>query len=125
LLHLPVGERLLEGVAQPLSATSLKLALDTFTSNLPALAWPAFSLSPAPTARVAASQGPDMVDALNMLTLLLPGTPLPLFGDELGKLFVYVSPQDFFLFIWKLPKGMCSLLDDVEKVSYNKKGLVH
>lgn len=85
LLHLPVGQSLLQGVALPLGAASLKAALDTLNSSLPALAWPAFTLSPSPADRVGGSQGADLVDALNMLSLLLPGTPLPLFGEELGQ----------------------------------------
>lgn len=87
LLHLAVGSSPLTAAtaAEPLSAVSLKAALDAQREQLPAQAWPTLALSPAPGARVAASQGPDMVDALNMLSLLLPGTPLPLFGDELGQ----------------------------------------
>ena len=84
-MHLAIGSNLLEGVARPLTATTLKTSVDAYAKHLPAQAWPALTLSPAPADRVAASQGPDMVDALNMLTLLLPGTPLPLFGDELGR----------------------------------------
>jgi hypothetical protein len=82
LLHLAAGAPLL--VSGPLSAPALKAALDAFSSGLPARAWPAFSLSASPAERSAARSA-DMVDALNMLTLVLPGTPLPLFGEELGR----------------------------------------
>jgi hypothetical protein len=82
LLHLAAGAPLL--ASGPLSAPALKAALDAFSSGLPARAWPAFSLSASPAERSAARSA-DMVDALNMLTLVLPGTPLPLFGEELGK----------------------------------------
>ena len=85
LLHLAAGAPLLAGLGDsPLTAPALKTALDAFSSGLPARAWPAFSLSANPAFRVARTQGADMVDALNMLTLILPGTPLPLFGEELG-----------------------------------------
>jgi hypothetical protein len=82
LLHLAAGAPLLE--SGPLSAPALKAALDAFSTGLPARAWPAFSLNASPAERSAARSA-DMVDALNMLTLVLPGTPLPLFGEELGR----------------------------------------
>jgi hypothetical protein len=82
LLHLAAGAPLLP--SGPLSAPALKAALDAFSSGLPARAWPAFSLSASPAERSAARSA-DTVDALNMLTLVLPGTPLPLFGEELGR----------------------------------------
>jgi glycosidase len=85
LLHLAVGSNPLANAGSPLTPAALKEALDAYRQQLPAQAWPALALSSAPADRVASSQGADMVDPLNMLTLLLPGTPLPLFGDELGR----------------------------------------
>jgi len=49
---------------------------------MPANAWPTFSASGSGS-RIAAAN-PDMVDAVNMLSLLLPATPVIVYGEELG-----------------------------------------
>merc|ERR1711976_493000 len=64
-------------IAQPSDATALKQQLDQFISSLPANAWPNYGFQ-------SDTAGPDMIDAMNMLKMMLPGTPLFTPGDELG-----------------------------------------
>jgi len=72
---------------KPLMATSGRFTADDVIQyvesyNLTQNAWPTFSVS-GPGGRVAASE-PDMVDGMNMLSLMLPATPVFKNGDELG-----------------------------------------
>jgi glycosidase len=36
--------------------------------------------------RVATRVGHDLIDVLNMVTMLLPGTPITYYGDEIGMI---------------------------------------
>ncbi|XP_063608438.1 maltase 1-like [Penaeus indicus] len=44
--------------------------------------------------RVGSRFGEDLVDALNMLILLLPGTPVTYYGEEIGMLNTFISWED-------------------------------
>ena len=52
--------------------------------SLPNDAWPSFSLGKKPESRIASRIEPKYINALNMLLMMLPGTPITLFGDERG-----------------------------------------
>lgn len=43
-----------------------------------------FQLSTSLSSRVASRLSSDYVDALNMIAMLLPGTPITLYGEEIG-----------------------------------------
>ena len=56
-------------VAAPASAAALETSLDTYLAQLPAGAWPSLGWS-------SLTAGPGLVDAMTMLKMMLPGTPL-------------------------------------------------
>jgi glycosidase len=43
-----------------------------------------FQLTPPLSSRVASRLSSDFVDGLNMIAMLLPGTPITLYGEEIG-----------------------------------------
>ena len=51
---------------------------------LPSYAWPNFQWGNHDQPRVASRIGSDLVDAANMLYMLLPGTPITYYGEEIG-----------------------------------------
>jgi len=51
---------------------------------LPSWAWPNFQLGNHDVSRVASRLGSDLVDAMNMIYMLLPGTPITYYGEEIG-----------------------------------------
>ena len=59
------------------TARGIKDKLDTFLTSLPEGAWPAFTLD-------TVAHGEQLVDALTMLKMLLPGTVIWQAGQELG-----------------------------------------
>merc|ERR1712008_402358 len=63
---------------------NIKSSINEYLDSLPNDAWPSFSLGKNPESRIASRIEPKYINALNMLLMMLPGTPITLFGDELG-----------------------------------------
>jgi len=66
-----------EQIANPTSASDLQARLTGFLSKMPNGAWPSFAFS-------SMEKGEEMTDAMTMLKMLLPGTPMFTPGQELG-----------------------------------------
>jgi len=67
-----------------LTADNLKNNINEYLDSLPDDAWPNFSLGKNPESRIASRIDEKYINALNMLLMMLPGTPITLFGDEGG-----------------------------------------
>merc|ERR1712141_467540 len=63
-------------VNNPATASDLKNSIDQYTSALPQNAWPSYAFSSTTKA--------EMIDAMTMVKMLLPGTPMFVAGEELG-----------------------------------------
>merc|ERR1712241_1525555 len=63
-------------VNNPGTATDLKNSIDEYTNDLPLNAWPSYAFSSTTKA--------EMIDAMTMVKMLMPGTPMFLAGEELG-----------------------------------------
>ncbi len=70
--------------AEDLSPDSLKTSINNYLSALPNSSWSNFALSNHDNARPASKFGTTAVDALNMIVMMLPGTPFTYYGDEIG-----------------------------------------
>ena len=62
----------------------MKASIEGYTSQLPDEAWPNFCLGNHDHPRVATRLGSDKVDPLNMIIMMLRGTPFTYYGEELG-----------------------------------------
>ena len=62
----------------------LKNSIDEYMGILPDTAWPSFYLDMHGQQRVASRHDPFHVNTLNMLLLMLPGTPITYAGEEAG-----------------------------------------
>lgn len=67
-----------------ITADNLKNNINEYLDSLPNDAWPSFSLGKNPESRIASKVDEKYINALNMLLMMLPGTPITLFGDERG-----------------------------------------
>jgi alpha-glucosidase len=67
-----------------LNIQQLRTVLKSYLDGLPSWAWPNFQLGNHDRSRVASRLGPELVDAMNMIYMLLPGTPITYNGEELG-----------------------------------------
>jgi glycosidase len=68
-----------------LPCLQLNSIISNYLTSLPNPgAWPNFNLGNHDRQRVATRLGHDLVDVLNMVTMLLPGTPITYYGEEIG-----------------------------------------
>lgn len=73
-----------------ITADNLKNNINEYLDSLPNdpmtndKAWPSFSLGKNPESRIASKVDEKYINALNMMLMMLPGTPITLFGDERG-----------------------------------------
>lgn len=77
-----------------LTGYTLKDAISVWLDYMPEGMWPNWVLGNHDNARLAARLGEDMVDALNLVVLLLPGTPVTYYGEEIGMNNAYISWDD-------------------------------
>ncbi|KAK3857931.1 hypothetical protein Pcinc_035849 [Petrolisthes cinctipes] len=77
-----------------LTGESLRTTVGLWLDNLPKGKWPNWVLGNHDVGRVASRVGEDLVDALNMVILLLPGTPVTYYGEEIGMLDTFISWED-------------------------------
>ncbi|XP_069978318.1 maltase A3-like [Penaeus vannamei] len=73
---------------------SVMAVIDEWMTNLPEGKWPNWVIGNHDNGRVASRLGSDLVDALNMLILLLPGTPVTYYGEEIGMEDNFISWED-------------------------------
>ncbi|KAL7638994.1 UNVERIFIED_CONTAM: hypothetical protein RMT77_010528 [Armadillidium vulgare] len=76
------------------TGTRLKSIVDLWLDNMPKGKWPNWVLGNHDRNRVASRFGTDLIDALNMLVLLLPGTGVSYYGDEIGMVDAVISFED-------------------------------
>ncbi|PNF22719.1 hypothetical protein B7P43_G07130 [Cryptotermes secundus] len=66
------------------NASDLSKAIEKYLDKLPNNTRPTWQLTPPLSSRVASRLSSDFVDGLNMIAMLLPGTPITLYGEEIG-----------------------------------------
>ncbi|KAB7502886.1 Maltase A1 [Armadillidium nasatum] len=76
------------------TGTNLKNLVDLWMDNMPSGRWPNWVLGNHDNKRVSSRFGVDLIDALNMFILLLPGTPTTYYGEEIGMVDTYISYED-------------------------------
>ncbi|KAF2362999.1 Glycosyl hydrolase family 13 catalytic domain [Trinorchestia longiramus] len=73
---------------------SLKYSVTEWLDNMPEGKWPNWVLGNHDQPRIASRIGKDLAEALNMMTLLLPGTAVTYYGEEIGMENTFVSYED-------------------------------
>ncbi|KAG7160770.1 Maltase A3-like [Homarus americanus] len=88
LSHFPFNFRFIQYLKtrDDVTGHTLLAYITEWLDNMPAGMWPNWVLSNHGNSRLASRVGGDLVDALHMMTMLLPGTPITYYGDELGAL---------------------------------------
>lgn len=66
------------------TASNMEAVLKSYLSGLPAAAWPNNNMGNHDTSRIASRLGSGLTDAMNMILMLLPGTPIVYYGEEIG-----------------------------------------
>eukprot|EP00096_Caligus_rogercresseyi_P009388 TRINITY_DN3180_c0_g1_i1.p1 TRINITY_DN3180_c0_g1~~TRINITY_DN3180_c0_g1_i1.p1 ORF type:complete len:642 (+),score=181.57 TRINITY_DN3180_c0_g1_i1:259-2184(+) len=88
LSHMPINFNLISEFKDKsaVSAKALHNAIVPYIEDVQSIdnAWPNFNLGNHDNPRVRSRFGPELVDGMNMLVMLLPGTPITYYGEELG-----------------------------------------
>jgi alpha-glucosidase len=84
--HMPLNYDFINEFADgTVTAEKLYSAISSYRDGLPnAGAWPNFNVGGHDHKRLATRLGHDVVDVMNMVVMMLPGTPITYYGDELG-----------------------------------------
>ncbi|XP_046401625.1 maltase 2-like isoform X2 [Ischnura elegans] len=69
---------------QSTDAQTLRTKIEEWLFSIPNGTWPNWELGSADVSRLASRVSPSMVDGVHMVFMLLPGTPITQYGDELG-----------------------------------------
>uniref|UniRef100_A0A0A9Z9X9 alpha-glucosidase n=1 Tax=Lygus hesperus TaxID=30085 RepID=A0A0A9Z9X9_LYGHE len=80
----PFNFNILSYLNQNSNASVAKYAVDLWMNNMPKGRWANWVTGNHDNARVATRFGEDMVDAINTMSILLPGTPITYMGEEIG-----------------------------------------
>ncbi|XP_023718249.2 probable maltase isoform X2 [Cryptotermes secundus] len=84
IAHFPLNFALISASQKNITAQSIYTAVSTWMNNLPKGAWPNWVIGNHDNSRAATRFGAELVDAINMIALLLPGTPVTYNGEEIG-----------------------------------------
>lgn len=84
VVDLPFNHKILTFLNKAISATGLNSAIEDWFTQAHNESWPNWEIGSASTSRLATRLSPDMVDGIHMVFMLLPGTPISYYGDELG-----------------------------------------
>ncbi|KAJ4436648.1 hypothetical protein ANN_16779 [Periplaneta americana] len=84
IAHFPFNFEFIELKKKNLTAESVHNVIKSWMDNLPNGAWPNWVIGNHDNSRVATRFGSELVDAINMIILLLPGTPVTYNGEEIG-----------------------------------------
>ena len=73
----------------------MKDSIERYNKNLPTNAWPNYCLGNLDSSRVASRLGSSRVKAMNMILMLLQGTPLTYYGEEIGMVDAARAPMQW------------------------------
>ncbi len=83
--HMPINFGLLDFKNRgDVTAEKLNKSITEYLEALPDNAWPNFNLGNHDNERLSTRVGDELVDAMNMVYMLLPGTPITYYGEEIG-----------------------------------------
>ncbi|VVC30056.1 Glycoside hydrolase superfamily,Glycosyl hydrolase, family 13, catalytic domain [Cinara cedri] len=83
-VHLPFNFQLVTELNAQSNATKFSNTVNQWLDNMPKGKWPNWVIGNHDQPRVATRFGSEMVDGINMLNLLLPGTVFTYMGEEIG-----------------------------------------
>ncbi|BES96502.1 alpha-glucosidase [Nesidiocoris tenuis] len=89
----PFNFLMISNVNENTNATTLNSLIQQYMQALPANAWPNWVTGNHDNPRIGTRMGSDLIDAMNMMDLLLPGTPVTYNGEEIGMTDGFIMPS--------------------------------
>lgn len=94
LADLPVDSQfLINGVPGDFNGNILRQTIESYIERVPAWGWPTWVMGTGYAHRVSSRYSSKLVDALTMVQLLLPGTPISYYGEDIGMEDVNPAPD--------------------------------
>ncbi|BES96501.1 alpha-glucosidase [Nesidiocoris tenuis] len=90
----PFNFLMISNVKRDTNAKSLEQQVQQYLKSLPANAWPNWVIGNHDNSRIGTRMGPELIDAMNMLLLLMPGTAISYNGEEIGMTDGVVKPSE-------------------------------
>ncbi|KAK2716300.1 hypothetical protein QYM36_010766, partial [Artemia franciscana] len=87
-------EYLLRFEDEVVTGTRIKDAADLWLDNMPEGKWANWVTGNHDRSRIASKVDPRLVDGVNMINLLMPGTPITYYGEEIGMINTFISYED-------------------------------
>ena len=84
LVDMPFNFKLIDQLPRGFTGSQLHKSVNDFIRALPSWAWPNWILGNENEPRVATRLGAELVDAMAMVQIMLPGTPVIYYGEEIG-----------------------------------------
>ena len=86
IAHMPINFNFAEAFIEPrdVNPEKVRSVIKEYLTAIPENGWANFHLSSSNGMRIGARVGEDNVDILHIIMMLLPGTPVTYYGDELG-----------------------------------------
>ncbi|KAJ9596101.1 hypothetical protein L9F63_012685 [Diploptera punctata] len=94
IAHFPFNFELITSISHNITAAKVYNIIQTWMEHMPQDAWANWMVGNHDKSRVATRFGPELVDAMNMITMLLPGTPVVYNGEEMGMEDTDISWRD-------------------------------
>uniref|UniRef100_A0A2H8TQA6 alpha-glucosidase n=1 Tax=Melanaphis sacchari TaxID=742174 RepID=A0A2H8TQA6_9HEMI len=82
--HMPFNFNFITYLKKTSSAVDIKNTINLWLDNMPKGQWANWVLGNHDNMRLASRFGQEMVDPMNMLTMMLPGTAITYYGEEIG-----------------------------------------
>ncbi|CAG0879003.1 unnamed protein product [Cyprideis torosa] len=94
IAHFTFNFRFIERLTNPLSASAVREAVQSWLTDMPTFAWANWVIGNHDSSRVASRFGSEYVDAINMIVQLVPGTAITYQGEEIGMEDTFISWED-------------------------------
>ncbi|XP_067013714.2 maltase A1 [Anabrus simplex] len=89
--HFPFNFLLITELRKGFTAQNVEDVINQWMDNMPPGGWPNWVVGNHDNKRVASRFGKDLVDAVNMLVMMLPGTAVTYNGEEIGMEDTFIS----------------------------------
>uniref|UniRef100_A0A4D5R8W2 alpha-glucosidase n=1 Tax=Scolopendra viridis TaxID=118503 RepID=A0A4D5R8W2_SCOVI len=95
LSDFPLNFEFLKKLEKNSSGKSVEANIRRWLDAMPALSWPNWVLGTHDDRRITTRMDPELIDGLHMITMLLKGTPITYYGEEIGMLDIPVEDDEY------------------------------
>uniref|UniRef100_A0A646QFB4 alpha-glucosidase n=1 Tax=Hemiscolopendra marginata TaxID=943146 RepID=A0A646QFB4_9MYRI len=95
LADFPLNFDFLKSLGKHSNGSSIESSIRRWLDAMPALSWPNWVLGTHDDKRITSRMEPELIDGLHMITMLLKGTPITYYGEEIGMLDISLEDDQY------------------------------